>query len=200
MMLLGSEDEILVGNAALCLGNCMEVPQVASSLLKTDILQVLLKLAARDVGEKAVPLNAGIALGKLCTAEPRCVGPLVMFQNEQAPAWLGSAPGALVPSLQTGLGPSSCLLEEAFPEGTGGPQAPPREGRLLSDRDSLSAVVLSGSTPSFSILLFPLLLPLPVTISPLSLLLSPLLFQKEFALPSFLSAQGMSIWEKVQCP
>nr|KAF6325944.1 tetratricopeptide repeat domain 12 [Myotis myotis] len=71
MTLLGSEDEILVGNAALCLGNCMEVPQVASSLLKTDIVQVLLKLAARDVGERAVPLNAGIALGKLCTAEPR---------------------------------------------------------------------------------------------------------------------------------
>uniref|UniRef100_G1PJ91 Tetratricopeptide repeat protein 12 n=2 Tax=Myotis lucifugus TaxID=59463 RepID=G1PJ91_MYOLU len=71
MTLLGSEDEILVGNAALCLGNCMEVPQVASSLLKTDIVQVLLKLAARDVGERAVSLNAGIALGKLCTAEPR---------------------------------------------------------------------------------------------------------------------------------
>ncbi|XP_059563894.1 tetratricopeptide repeat protein 12 [Myotis daubentonii] len=71
MTLLSSEDEILVGNAALCLGNCMEVPQVASSLLKTDIVQVLLKLAARDVGERAVPLNAGIALGKLCTAEPR---------------------------------------------------------------------------------------------------------------------------------
>ncbi|XP_006773581.1 PREDICTED: tetratricopeptide repeat protein 12 [Myotis davidii] len=71
LTLLGSEDEILVGNAALCLGNCMEVPQVASSLLKTDIVPVLLKLAARDVGERAVPLNAGIALGKLCTAEPR---------------------------------------------------------------------------------------------------------------------------------
>ncbi|EPQ01856.1 Tetratricopeptide repeat protein 12 [Myotis brandtii] len=71
MTLLSSEDEILVGNAALCLGNCMEVPQVASSLLKTDIVQVLLKLAARDVGERAVSLNAGIALGKLCTAEPR---------------------------------------------------------------------------------------------------------------------------------
>ncbi|CAK6448780.1 unnamed protein product [Pipistrellus nathusii] len=71
MALLGSEDEILVANAALCLGNCMEVPQVASSLLKTDILQVLLKLTARDGRERAVPLNAGIALGKLCTAEPR---------------------------------------------------------------------------------------------------------------------------------
>ncbi|XP_039743864.1 tetratricopeptide repeat protein 12 isoform X2 [Pteropus medius] len=69
--LLSSEDEILVGNAALCLGNCMEVPQAASSLLKTDIVQVLLKLAGSDAQKTAVQLNAGIALGKLCTAEPR---------------------------------------------------------------------------------------------------------------------------------
>lgn len=158
MTLLGSEDEILVGNAALCLGNCMEVPQVASSLLNTDIVQVLLELAARDTRERAVPLNAGIALGKLCTAEPRCAGPLVTFQNQQAPARLGSAPGALVPSLQTGLSPSSCLLEEAFPEESEGPQPPPREGRLSSDRDLLPAMrflPLSSlhSTPSFSIFL-----------------------------------------------
>lgn len=74
MQLLGSEDEILVGNAALCLGNCMEVPLVASSLLTTDIVRVLLRLAGGDAQKTAVQLNAGIALGKLCTAEPRCVG------------------------------------------------------------------------------------------------------------------------------
>nr|XP_044608827.1 tetratricopeptide repeat protein 12 isoform X2 [Equus asinus] len=71
MKLLSSEDEILVGNAALCLGNCMEVPHVASSLLKTDIVQVLLKHAGGDAQKTAMQLNAGIALGKLCTAEPR---------------------------------------------------------------------------------------------------------------------------------
>eukprot|EP00069_Balaena_mysticetus_P009441 bmy_20247T0 len=70
MQLLGSEDEILVGNATLCLGNCMEVPHVASSLLTTDIVPVLLKLAGGDAQKTAVQLNAGIALGKLCTAEP----------------------------------------------------------------------------------------------------------------------------------
>ncbi|KAJ8780082.1 hypothetical protein J1605_011877, partial [Eschrichtius robustus] len=48
MQLLGSEDEILVGNATLCLGNCVEVPHVASSLLNTDIVPVLLKLAGGD--------------------------------------------------------------------------------------------------------------------------------------------------------
>uniref|UniRef100_F7FHS8 Tetratricopeptide repeat domain 12 n=1 Tax=Rattus norvegicus TaxID=10116 RepID=F7FHS8_RAT len=71
MTLLASEDEVVVGNAALCLGNCMEVPSAASSLLKTDIMRVLLKLAGGDSQETAVQLNAGIALGKLCTAEPR---------------------------------------------------------------------------------------------------------------------------------
>ncbi|XP_008830976.1 tetratricopeptide repeat protein 12 isoform X3 [Nannospalax galili] len=71
MLLLSSEDEVLVGNAALCLGNCMEVPNAAPCLLKTDIVQVLLKLAGSDSQKAAVQLNAGIALGKLCTAEPR---------------------------------------------------------------------------------------------------------------------------------
>lgn len=69
--LLGMEDEVLAGNAALCLGNCMEVPQAAASLLKTDIVQVLLKLAGGDAQKTAVQLNAGIALSKLCMAEPR---------------------------------------------------------------------------------------------------------------------------------
>ncbi|KAM6172766.1 tetratricopeptide repeat protein 12 [Erethizon dorsatum] len=71
LKLLSSEDEVLMGNAALCLGNCMEVPNVASSLLKTDLVPVLLKLAGGDSRKTAVQLNAGIALGKLCTAEPR---------------------------------------------------------------------------------------------------------------------------------
>ncbi|XP_058519885.1 tetratricopeptide repeat protein 12 isoform X2 [Ochotona princeps] len=71
LQLLNSEDEVLAGNAALCLGNCMEVPQVATSLLQTDLVQVLLKLAGGDAQQTAVQLNAGIALGKLCTAEPR---------------------------------------------------------------------------------------------------------------------------------
>ncbi|KAF6334624.1 tetratricopeptide repeat domain 12 [Rhinolophus ferrumequinum] len=71
LTLLRSEDEMLVVNAAFCLGNCMEVPQVATSLLKTDIVQVLLKLAGSDARNTALQLNAGIALAKLCTAEPR---------------------------------------------------------------------------------------------------------------------------------
>ncbi|KFO31129.1 tetratricopeptide repeat protein 12 isoform X2 [Fukomys damarensis] len=71
LKLLSSEDEVLMGNTALCLGNCVELPNVASSLLKTDLVQVLLKLAGGDSQKTAVQLNAGIALGKLCTVEPR---------------------------------------------------------------------------------------------------------------------------------
>ncbi|XP_036603692.1 tetratricopeptide repeat protein 12 [Trichosurus vulpecula] len=69
--LLQAEDEIIVGNAALCIGNCVEVPGAASVLLKSDIVKILLKLAGGDWKEGSVQLNAGIALGKLCTAEPR---------------------------------------------------------------------------------------------------------------------------------
>ncbi|XP_023094873.1 tetratricopeptide repeat protein 12 isoform X5 [Felis catus] len=76
LKLLSSEDEIVVANAALCLGNCMEVPRAASSLLQTDIVQVLLRHAGGDAQKTAVQLNAGIALGKLCTAEPRFVAQL----------------------------------------------------------------------------------------------------------------------------
>ncbi|XP_042814908.1 tetratricopeptide repeat protein 12 isoform X3 [Panthera tigris] len=76
LRLLSSEDEIVVANAALCLGNCMEVPRAASSLLKTDIVQVLLRHAGGDAQKTAVQLNSGIALGKLCTAEPRFVAQL----------------------------------------------------------------------------------------------------------------------------
>ncbi|XP_051842949.1 tetratricopeptide repeat protein 12 isoform X1 [Antechinus flavipes] len=69
--LLEAEDEIIAGNAALCIGNCVEVPGSASALLKSDIVKILLKLAGGDTKEASVQLNAGIALGKLCTAEPR---------------------------------------------------------------------------------------------------------------------------------
>ncbi|XP_074160328.1 tetratricopeptide repeat protein 12 isoform X2 [Sminthopsis crassicaudata] len=69
--LLEAEDEIIAGNAALCIGNCVEVPGAASALLKSDIVKILLKLAGGDSKDASVQLNAGIALGKLCTAEPR---------------------------------------------------------------------------------------------------------------------------------
>ncbi|KAK2510187.1 hypothetical protein MC885_004901, partial [Smutsia gigantea] len=106
--LLGMEDEVLAGNAALCLGNCMEVPRAAASLLKTDIVQVLLKLAGGDVQKTTVRLNAGIALSKLCSAEPRYTA---------AGGWMAWAPGHKTPWRGFPCC-RSCSVEEALPEAT----------------------------------------------------------------------------------
>ncbi|CAL8361251.1 unnamed protein product [Merluccius merluccius] len=72
--LLGSSgEEVVLGNAALCLGHCLEVQGVAQDLLPTDAVPLLLRLAAADThtGRTDVQRNAAIALGKLCRAEPR---------------------------------------------------------------------------------------------------------------------------------
>uniref|UniRef100_A0A8C5PL35 Tetratricopeptide repeat domain 12 n=1 Tax=Leptobrachium leishanense TaxID=445787 RepID=A0A8C5PL35_9ANUR len=71
--LLSCEDEIIVGNSALCLGYCFEVPGAASSLLQSNILNLLLSHAKEDTKKTAVQQNAAIALGKLCTAENRFI-------------------------------------------------------------------------------------------------------------------------------
>ncbi|XP_069080467.1 tetratricopeptide repeat protein 12 isoform X1 [Pleurodeles waltl] len=73
MKLLHSENEVIAGNAALCLGYCMSVPGAPASLLNSDVLKVLLTYAGGDAKEVALQQNAAIALGKLCTAEPRFV-------------------------------------------------------------------------------------------------------------------------------
>lgn len=73
MKLLHSENEVIAGNAALCLGYCMSVPGASSSLLNSDILKALLTYAGGDTKEVALQQNAAIALGKLCTAEPRFI-------------------------------------------------------------------------------------------------------------------------------
>ncbi|KAM3920953.1 tetratricopeptide repeat protein 12 [Leptodactylus fuscus] len=69
--LLRSEDEITVGNAALCLGNCFDLSGAAATLLQSDVLKLLLSLAGGDSKRPSVQQNAAIALGKLCTAETR---------------------------------------------------------------------------------------------------------------------------------
>uniref|UniRef100_A0A3B4DKJ6 Tetratricopeptide repeat domain 12 n=1 Tax=Pygocentrus nattereri TaxID=42514 RepID=A0A3B4DKJ6_PYGNA len=69
--LLGSSDEVVLGNAALCLGHCLVVQGAAASLLGTDCVPLLLRHAAGEATRAAVQQNAAIALGKLCKAEPR---------------------------------------------------------------------------------------------------------------------------------
>ncbi|NXT24637.1 TTC12 protein, partial [Syrrhaptes paradoxus] len=71
LKLLDSADEMIVGNAAFCLGQCLAVPGAATSLLNSDVVMILLKHAGGDATRTSVQENAAIALGKLCVAEPR---------------------------------------------------------------------------------------------------------------------------------
>lgn len=71
LKLLDSENEMIVGNAALCLGQCLVVPGAATSLLNSSVVMILLKHAGGDARRTSVQENAAIALGKLCVAEPR---------------------------------------------------------------------------------------------------------------------------------
>ncbi|NWW52362.1 TTC12 protein, partial [Pedionomus torquatus] len=71
LKLLESENEMIVGNTAFCLGHCLEVPGAAMSLLNSNVVMILLKHAGGDAARTSVQENAAIALGKLCIAEPR---------------------------------------------------------------------------------------------------------------------------------
>ncbi|XP_074018579.1 tetratricopeptide repeat protein 12 [Numenius arquata] len=71
LKLLESESEMIVGNAAFCLGQCLEVPGAATSLLNSNVVMILLKHAGGDATRTSVQENAAIALGKLCVAERR---------------------------------------------------------------------------------------------------------------------------------
>ncbi|XP_072312995.1 tetratricopeptide repeat protein 12 [Eucyclogobius newberryi] len=64
-------DEVVSGNAALCLSHCLELDGVACNLLGTDTVLLLLRHAAGDAKRTAVRQNAAIALAKLCRSEPR---------------------------------------------------------------------------------------------------------------------------------
>ncbi|XP_005915889.1 tetratricopeptide repeat protein 12 [Haplochromis burtoni] len=70
-LLSSSCDKMVSGNAALCLAHCLDLEGVASDLLGTDIVLLLLQHAAGDAKRTAVQQNAAIALGKLCRCEPR---------------------------------------------------------------------------------------------------------------------------------
>lgn len=71
-LLTSSCDEMVSGNAALCLAHCLELEGIARDLLGTDIVLLLLRHAAGDAKRTAVQQNAAIALAKLCRSEPRC--------------------------------------------------------------------------------------------------------------------------------
>ncbi|KAF4802266.1 tetratricopeptide repeat domain 12 [Turdus rufiventris] len=71
LRLLEAEDELLVGNAAFCLSQCLLVPGAGSALLGSSVVQLLLRQAGGDAQRSSVQQNSAIALGRLCVAEPR---------------------------------------------------------------------------------------------------------------------------------
>ncbi|NWT03248.1 TTC12 protein, partial [Mionectes macconnelli] len=71
LRLLESQEELVVGNAALCLSQCLGVAGAGRSLLGSNVVLLLLRLAGGDAARTSVQENAAIALGKLCAAEPR---------------------------------------------------------------------------------------------------------------------------------
>ncbi|NXH85283.1 TTC12 protein, partial [Edolisoma coerulescens] len=71
LKLLESENELIVGNAAFCLSQCLLLPGAASSLLGSSVVLLLLRQAGGDAQRTSVQQNSAIALGRLCKAEPR---------------------------------------------------------------------------------------------------------------------------------
>ncbi|NXD42662.1 TTC12 protein, partial [Copsychus sechellarum] len=71
LKLLQAGDELLVGNAAFCLSQCLLLPGAASALLGSSVVQLLLRQAGGDAHRTSVQQNSAIALGRLCVAEPR---------------------------------------------------------------------------------------------------------------------------------
>lgn len=70
MRLLKSQDEVIIGNAALCLSHCTQVPKVCQALVKTEIIKELLVLA-RDGKRPTVQQNCAILIAKLAQGDSR---------------------------------------------------------------------------------------------------------------------------------
>ncbi|KAI4815006.1 hypothetical protein KUCAC02_005173, partial [Chaenocephalus aceratus] len=100
-LLASSCDEMVSGNAALCLAHLLELEGIASRLLGTDTVRLLLRHAAGDAKRTAVRQNAAIALGKLCRFEPRC--PLTSFYKPHAADYIleTSLKGALMDKIKS---------------------------------------------------------------------------------------------------
>ncbi|ESO99933.1 hypothetical protein LOTGIDRAFT_113177, partial [Lottia gigantea] len=68
--LLQHEDELVVGNSALSLSHCLQVPKSGAALTKTDIIKDLLVII-QDVKNTDVKQNCAILLGKLAQNDKR---------------------------------------------------------------------------------------------------------------------------------
>ena len=67
---LKEEEEVIVGNAALCLGHMTSVKKVVVKLVKTNIIQHLL-VKARDGQRPAAQHNCAILIAKLSQGDHR---------------------------------------------------------------------------------------------------------------------------------
>jgi hypothetical protein len=67
---LKTDDETVIGNAALCLSHCTQVPKVCAALSKTDIIKDLLVLA-RDGNKAGLQQNCAILIAKLAQGDKR---------------------------------------------------------------------------------------------------------------------------------
>ncbi|XP_031569228.1 tetratricopeptide repeat protein 12-like [Actinia tenebrosa] len=69
--LISSNNEIIIGNAALCLGDCAQIDEVCQQLVDTNIVQDLLRHATNDRLNQDVKRNAVLCLAKLATGDLR---------------------------------------------------------------------------------------------------------------------------------
>jgi len=72
VQLLHSEDEVIIGNTALCLGHCADMKEVSQHLAGVNgVVEILLKHATNDELSNEVKQNSAICLAKLATADKR---------------------------------------------------------------------------------------------------------------------------------
>ncbi|XP_048588558.1 tetratricopeptide repeat protein 12 isoform X2 [Nematostella vectensis] len=71
MGLFASEDEVTVGNAALCLSHCVLLGEVCRKLVATEVVQILLRNATNDKFSVDVRHNAVLCLAKLASGDSR---------------------------------------------------------------------------------------------------------------------------------
>lgn len=72
VQLLHSEDEVIIGNTALCIGHCADIKEATKHLAGINgVVEILLKHATNDQLSNDVKQNAAICLAKLATSDKR---------------------------------------------------------------------------------------------------------------------------------
>ena len=80
--LVGSDNEVLLGNTCLCLSHCIEERSVNELLDKESMKKLL--VVVREAKSSVVKQNAAILVGKLVKANPRYVSVINMIVYQTA--------------------------------------------------------------------------------------------------------------------